>query len=125
MCTTESSNRCTSPATYTVAGLLHSHLHTPHLHGPGWLAARQLHQVLFQTHKTLVQCDPTVPQSSSTDEFHHPVGCPWPEIRLDITGVASRESFTLADLRLCFVAGLPSPDPTPLVGHVTGGHETT
>ena len=36
--------------------LLHSHLHIPHLHSHSWLATRQLHQVLLQTHETLVQC---------------------------------------------------------------------
>ena len=36
--------------------LLHFHLHIPHLQSRGWLAARQLHQILLQTHETLVQC---------------------------------------------------------------------
>ena len=36
--------------------LLHSHLHILHLHSHRRLAARQLHQVLLETHETLVQC---------------------------------------------------------------------
>ena len=37
-------------------GLIALHLHIPNLHSHGWLAARQLHQVLLQTHEmALVQ----------------------------------------------------------------------
>ena len=88
-------------AQVTVAGLIAlPSTYIPHLRSHGWLATRQLHQVLLQTHETLVQC-PSVLQRK--DEHHRPVGSPWPEIRLDVTGVASRESFRLADLRFCFV----------------------
>ena len=74
--------------------LLHSHLHIPHLHSHGWLAARQLHQVLLQTHETLVQCwSHSASVLQRKDEFHRPVGCLWPEIRLDITGCSFQAKF--------------------------------
>ena len=138
MWTTESSNRCSSSNTIApvfkflkhehilLQDLLHFHLHIDYLHSHGWLAPRQLHlQVLL--HKLLIpQClSPPVQRSIS------------PSCRLSVAGnetllvLASRQSFRLAaSFHFCFVAGLPSlrhkcPDPTPSVGHVTGGHETT
>ena len=101
MCTTESSNQC-SKSCYnqyrptvlqhkTVAGLIalpstHSSSsqswHVGIKATPSCFVANSWN---FSSHSaSVLQCK---------DEFHRPVGCAWPEIRLDITGCSFQAKF--------------------------------
>ena len=76
-----------SPATYTVAGLI-ALPSTYSSSSQSWLVGSKATASGFvETHKTSVQCcSHSASVLQRKDEFHHPIGCPWPEIRLDISG---------------------------------------